>query len=471
MGRRAVPDEVIVSRVVSLSPDISGPDMQFRPPPDRPLRVFTKSSPACFPDEVLPDGGWGPGRLLRGLVPVGPHLPIPSAINEGASTSVTSPSVVHRPRPARGSPVEGSAVVSAPSPLVSLSNASPPRGHRGTGRRIFRDFERLPRLAFLSLVLRRRLSPTVVEVLSRGLRPSTIRQYQSCWASFQEFVRSRSFVSLSQDVVLQFFCHLFRDKGRAIATINTHVAALKDPLWYGFGVSLDTRWLDLLRRSFFLQRPPPRQPRLLWSLGKVLASLAPPHLAADPSPLWLFRRALFLLALASGLRASQIYALSRLPAWTVFSAGDRQVSLAPVPSFLAKNERDGHCLLPIIVPAWWDGDSPHALCPVSALRRYLLATARSRSSHLFVWPATLQPCSRVHIARVLCDTVEAADPGKCPRGHDVRRCASTLHFLRSHSLEATRKAGQWSSVLTFVRRYLDVRLLDVPCVAMSSLPT
>ena len=276
---------------------------------------------------------------------------------------------------------------------------------------------------------------------------------------------------VSQDTVFRFLRFLFHVRRRSVATINTHVAALRDPLRYSCGVFLDPRLLDLLRRSFFLQRPPSRRPRPFWSLSKVLSSLAPPVFPAAAPPRLLFRRALFLLALATGLRASQLHALSRRPAWTVFAAGDTQVSLAPVPTFLAKNERETHRLHPVVVPAWFEAGGHHPLCPVAALRAYLLSTRRASLDSLFVWPDSLRPCSRVHISRVLCETIEAADPGRCPRGQEVRRFAGSLLYLRTYSLDAVRRGGQWRSHVSFVNRYLIPAAEDAPCVAMASLPS
>ncbi|KAK4315600.1 hypothetical protein Pmani_013189 [Petrolisthes manimaculis] len=84
-----------------------------------------------------------------------------------------------------------------------------------------------------------------------------------------------------------------------------------------------TRWLDWLHRSFFLQRPPCHQPRQFWSLGKstgFLGTSAVPNIA--PSKDQLFRKVLFLTALTLGTRASQLHALSRHSAWTVFATND-----------------------------------------------------------------------------------------------------------------------------------------------------
>lgn len=56
-------------------------------------------------------------------------------------------------------------------------------------------------------------------------------------------------------------------------------------------------------------------------------------------------RAVFLIALASELRVSQIAALVRAPSLPQFSTGDLSVSLAPHPRLLTKmKEKDSVCL-------------------------------------------------------------------------------------------------------------------------------
>ncbi|KAK3874273.1 hypothetical protein Pcinc_020774 [Petrolisthes cinctipes] len=293
---------------------------------------------------------------------------------------------------------------------------------------------------------------------------SSVRQYQSCWKTFQSFLQDEIIQEISQDVVLRFLCHLFHDKHRTLATIQTHESALKAPLFYDCNLTLDPRWSDWLHRSFFLQRPPRHRPRQFWSLSKVLNSLAPPQFPVSPSKDQLFRKALILKALASGMKASQLHAFSRHSAWTVFATNDALVSLAPVPLFLAKNEREGHSLLPFTIPAWFEEGLYHPLCPVAALRSYLHSTKAAPRDNLFVWPHSLSKCSRVHIAQELCRVIESADPGKCPKGHDVCKMAASLPFLRSHSLDTTRQGGQWSSASTFIRCYLATQVDDVPCV-------
>lgn len=314
------------------------------------------------------------------------------------------------------------------------------------------------------------LPPRVAADVLAGSRPSTIRQYQSAWRAFQRFLGDRPASHLSLSLVLEFLSSLFHTRRRAAPTISTYAAALADPLWLGFRLDIRGREWDLMRRGFFLQRPPPRPRRIFWSLAKVLALLQAPEFTQAPDLHHLLQKALFLVAMASGLRASQLHALVRHPSWLVFSPDGSRVSLAPSPKFLAKNERDGHVLTPIVLRAWLEGVQPHPLCPVEALRRYVAASPQRTHTRLFLWPSTATPLTRLHVSKLLCSTIEAADPGKAPRGQDVRAMSATLAFLQHYSLDQTVREGQWASARSFIHHYLDHSLPAVPCASMAGPP-
>ncbi|MPC80331.1 hypothetical protein E2C01_074909 [Portunus trituberculatus] len=210
---------------------------------------------------------------------------------------------------------------------------------------------------------------------------------------------------------------MFHVRRRAVPTVATYVAALADPLSLEFNITIRGRVLDLLKKGHFHQRPPVKRPRIFWSLSKSL------------------RKALFLVAMVSGLRGSQLHALIRHPSWLVFSRDGRRVSLAPFPKFLAKNEREGHSLAPIVLQAWMEGLHHHPFCPVESLRRYVGSTSDPQHTRLFIWPDTHKPLSRIHISKVLCGVTEEADPGHAPKGHEVRAMSATMAFLRHFSLD------------------------------------
>ena len=183
----------------------------------------------------------------------------------------------------------------------------------------------------------------------------------------------------------------------------------------------------------------------------------------------MFAKAVFLLALASGLRVSQLAALTRHQSLTCFEVGDAAVSLAPSPTFLAKNERVGHRLGPVRVPAWLVEGVHHALCPVAALRRYL-SLSPGDHERLWVFPGSLRICNAWDLSKVICGVIKEAVPGSSPRANQVRSCASSLVFLRSFDLSVVLESGQWASIRSFVTRYLAPHIGDVPCVAMGALP-
>ncbi|KAK4324290.1 hypothetical protein Pmani_005130 [Petrolisthes manimaculis] len=135
---------------------------------------------------------------------------------------------------------------------------------------------------------------------------------------------------LSQDTVLSFLTWLSSTGNRASATVTSHVSALADPLWFGADIHLERRALSLLSRGIRATSTPGRRNTPRWSLHKVLASVE--SLTQTQGEDELLMSSLFLLALASGFRASQLAALTRHPNFTSFGENDNYL-------ILAKNER------------------------------------------------------------------------------------------------------------------------------------
>lgn len=84
----------------------------------------------------------------------------------------------------------------------------------------------------------------------------------------------------------------------------------------------------------------------------MLDFLSSDEIGARASRRDLILKTLYLLTLASGLRSSQLHALTHQPAWTVFAEDQSKGSLALNPQFLAKNERETHQLEHIVFQAW-----------------------------------------------------------------------------------------------------------------------
>ena len=274
---------------------------------------------------------------------------------------------------------------------------------------------------------------------------------------------------MDQAVLLQFASYMFHDRKLSIPTITTHLAAIADPLKFAFNISVNSRFLDLLKSSFFLQRPPAKKSAPSWSLRKVLLLLASDVYSENASQEQIFRKAVFLVALASGFRISELAALTRSKSLTRFAPDFSFVMLATNPKFLFKNERLQHRMKPSKVPALRSEEGTHALCPVAALHSYISAVPAEKSDRLWIWPTSRKSCSSTQIASVICSVIKEADPEAAPTAHDVRGYASSVAFARSLDPFLVQEAGQWASCATFINRYLDVQVEEVACVALGSI--
>ena len=428
------------------------------------------SSPVSGSDSG--DSSGRPRCLPDRLEQVGLPVPVPSSHDRDHAGGLPSSGFVSRAGPSSGPALGGSALVSgssSSSPSLSCSGGGGPRS------RVFGsipDVLALTRLEFLKKVLAGQdHHPSAVSDLLFAHRPSTCRQYEAGWKKFQRFVSSTRITRISPQVLVWFASHVFHGDSRpSLATVSNALAAVKDPVKFGFDVVADSRQLELLRASFFLQRPPVLRPPPNWSLHKVLGFLQTQRFVVAPSSGDLLQLALFLVAMATGHRVSQLSALCRGPEFARFGVGDSSVTLAPKPKFLAKNERAWHRVRPVSFSAWLVDGGHHALCPVAALRKYIDATSRSACQALWVDPGSLSPLSTKDIAARLVRLIRMVDPTSDPKANQVRKYASSLAFFRSFDIEAVRLAGQWSSSASFVSRYLVPHLRDVPCVALGSGP-
>ena len=328
------------------------------------------------------------------------------------------------------------------------------------------------RLAFLSLALAHLdLPKATIEDLAKAHRSSTCRQYESGWRKFQTFVRAKNITVITPETLAAFATFVFHSRGKVSpATVTNAMVAVRDPISYGFGVEIDKRTWDLLRSSFFHQRPPAPPSPPSWSLTKVLALLQTQRFASNASAADLLFKAIFLVAMATGHRVSQMAALLRTPQFMRFGLNDSSVTLAPKPLFLAKNERAGHRMSPVVVPAWITPAGHHPLCPVAALRAYISATPSASGPELWVDPQSSKVLKTRDLASSLVHLISTADPLSQPKAHQVRKYASSLAFFRSFDVEQVRQAGQWSSAASFVQRYLQPHLSNTRCVAMGSAP-
>ena len=226
-------------------------------------------------------------------------------------------------------------------------------------------------------------------------RLSTRAVYKSKWTVFVKWCESHEvdFRSPSVNQIAEFLLHLFKDRNLQPSTIEGYRTAIVDMVGNSeFNISKDenlTRLLDSVHRD----QPKGRRGVPSWNLSLVLHQLTkgPFEPLRKASMKHLTFKTVFLLALGSGKRRSEIHAwlyknIRHQENWS-------QVSLYPSPSFLSKNQlaRDGPAsVAPVVIPALVPTldkslSDDKSLCPVRALRYYLDRTKDLRKGKELVF--------------------------------------------------------------------------------------
>ena len=326
-------------------------------------------------------------------------------------------------------------------------------------------------------------SEAVAARIEAPQRRSTRSVYEAKWTIFTKWCLSNQvdFRAPPLKAIADFLLHLFQDKKLQPGSIDGYRSAIADKLGNStINVSKDenlTRLLD----SFHRDRPKGRRGIPSWNLSLVLHQLtkAPFEPLKEASLKHLTFKTVFLLALGSGKRRSEIHAwlhknIRHQSDWS-------KVSLYPSPSFLSKNQlaKEGpDSVAPVVIPALapsldrsLKGD--RSLCPVRALRYYLDRTADLRQNKELVFvsfkkgfdkdisPATIS--SWIKQTVVLC--YELSDQEALTlhqvKAHDVRAFAASKAFQSGISLDQILSACHWKSHNTFTQFYLkDVAWAD-----------
>ena len=281
--------------------------------------------------------------------------------------------------------------------------------------------------------------------------------------------------------VADFLLYLFEDRKLQPSTIDGYRSAIADKLGNSpLNISKDENLTHLLDR-FHRDRPKGRRGIPSWNLSLVLHQLskAPFEPIQEASLKHLTFKTVFLLALGSGKRRSEIHAwqnknIRHQSDWS-------KVSLYPSPSFLSKNQlaKEGpESVAPVVIPALAPTldrslKSDRSLCPVRALRYYLDRTSDLRQNKELVFvsfkkgfdkdisPATIS--SWIKQTVILC--YELSDQEALTlhqvKAHDVRAFAASKAFQSGVSLEQILSACHWKSHNTFTQFYLkDVAWAD-----------
>ena len=232
-------------------------------------------------------------------------------------------------------------------------------------------------------------SEAVAAQIEAPQRGSTRSVYEAKWTIFTKWCLSNQvdFRAPPLKAIADFLLYLFQDRKLQPATIDGYRSAIADKLG-NVPINVKDENRTCLLDSFHRDRPKGRRGIPYWNLSLVLHQLtkAPFEPLKEASLKHLTFKTVFLLALGSGKRRSEIHAwlhknIRPQADWS-------KVSLYPSPSFLSKNQlaKEGRdSVTPVVIPALaptpdksLKGD--RSLCPVRALRYYLDRTSDLRQN-------------------------------------------------------------------------------------------
>ena len=301
-------------------------------------------------------------------------------------------------------------------------------------------------------------SSTVAGQLVFCRRQSTFLNYQARWGTYRKWCRDFGHRSSSPSIakIADFFTYMFKRKGAALSTIKGCRAMLSAVFKFPLPEISTSPILKDLIRSFDIFAPRPLFPPPPWDLDKVLQYLSGPPFEplARASFLDKTKKALFLLAMATAKRVSELQALS----FSVSFQGEDLV-LYYDPFFRAKTESAANPLpRSVIVPSLSDfaGDLPERVqCPVRAIR-FLRKAARSASyipSSRNLERAMSKNAMSFYLRQLIVDS-GAVSSSRPPRAHDIRGIATSLNYYSNLSLSNLMQVATWKSNRVFASRYL-----------------
>ena len=238
-------------------------------------------------------------------------------------------------------------------------------------------------------------SEAVAAGIEAPQRGSTRSVYEAKWTIFTKWCITNQVDFRAPPVksVADFLMYLFEDRKLQPRTIDGYRSAIADKLGSStLSISKDENLTHLLD-SFHRDRPKGRRGIPSWNLSLVLHQLtkAPFEPIKEALLKYLTFKTVFLLALGSGKRRSEIHAwqnknIRHQSDWS-------KVSLYPSPSFLSKNQlaKEGpDSVAPVVILALAPTldrslKSDRSLCPVRALRYYLDRTSDLRQNKELVF--------------------------------------------------------------------------------------
>ena len=329
---------------------------------------------------------------------------------------------------------------------------------------------------------RQGLSKDSVRLFQAQFRPSTSNVYNNHWESWKSWCADNNVSDpMNPDPrdLANHLSFLSTTLGLSAATLKTRRAAIGSVLAARGDKAISSNPIvaGVVKGAANLNH---RQRTLTpkWDLAVVLNFLKSPTM--KDNKLLDFKhltwKTVFLVALASGRRASEISNLSGIVG-DISLSKKGAFSLKFLPEFLAKNQNpedpSPHILIPPLSDVVGRESEDLALCPVRALKEYRARSNRLRSPSqraLFIsinvnhsrditratlsrWLKTTIKNAYHSLSRKVGPNRPALTPVAEARAHEIRAWAATL-AAKSTPMAQVLKAAYWRSSTVFVRHYL-----------------
>ena len=312
---------------------------------------------------------------------------------------------------------------------------------------------------------------------SQQLLEGPQRMYDDRWLRFARWAAGQGFDLLDPTAaqIAFFLFTLFNTHGLSPQTVKGYRTCLGSVLnRTGKAKVVLHKTISDMITSMELQSPRVMPVLPQWDLGIVLEALSKPPYEplreASFKPLTL--KTVFLLAMASAGRRSELHALRFDQNYIQFKPKGAGVTLYFSPEFTCKNQKPNQVNDPWYIPVVPTGKPEFGApnCPVRALRyyhRYLTKhpELRKERRRLFV-PIKEnnagKELSASTISRWICTTIvdshaeiqNSRNLSGSVKAHEVRAVATSLQLFNKVDLHSVMKAGRWSSGGTFTSFYI-----------------
>ena len=188
-------------------------------------------------------------------------------------------------------------------------------------------------------------------------RLSTNRMYNDRWLCFTNWITRKGFDPLGPTAaqIAAFLYELFDTHGLSLQTIKGYRSCLASVLsCMGRAAEVQAKTISDMIMSMELQRPRLTLVLPQWDLGIVLEALSKPPYEPlrEESLKHLTLKTVFLLAMASGGRRSELQALVFDPQYIQFKPKGAGVTLKYTPEFMRKNQRPNQVNDPWYLPGY-----------------------------------------------------------------------------------------------------------------------